>query len=244
MPDPRRWTAPIAALLLALVGCEEGKGERGLRYMPDMAESSAYKAQEAMVVPPEVDAEGEPVAPPQHVPAMLEPVPGTLPRDFVPYDLPDTQAGLEAARELVNPLAPTPAVLRLGQDRYNVFCAVCHGRTGNKDDGYVAGRVAGILSIDTENVASMPDGQIYHIISNGRGRMPDYRAQLLPDERWAVIHYVRALGLAAREDLQEELRAREAAGARTRFPPREEPVPGYERGRWPQGRKRPEEIPQ
>ena len=57
----------------------------------------------------------------------------------------------------------------------------------------------------------MPDGEIYHIISHGRGRMPNYRAQLESEERWAVVHYMRALhrATAVGEDELEALEALE-----------------------------------
>lgn len=226
----------LALGALVLAGCGEGKAERGLNYVPDMYNTPAVESQEAIDLPEEVDDNGNVTTPATAVPGMAPPVAGTVPRGFNPYHLPDTAEGLEQAKELSNPLAPTRRVLMRGEDRYNIFCAVCHGKDGNVANSYVAGegRVQGIISINTDNVAAMPDGQIYHIITHGRGRMPHYRAQLLPEDRWAVIHYLRALRTATTAD-GEELRALEAAQPETRerFRQLPEPVPEYERDQWP-----------
>ncbi|MDA3959226.1 MAG: cytochrome c [Planctomycetota bacterium] len=221
---------------LAVSGCGEGKSKRGLNYFPDMYNSPGLKSQEALQKEAELDDQGNVVTPATDIPAMVPPVAGTVSRDFNPYDLPDTPEGLELAKQLSNPAAPTREVLMRGQERFNIYCAVCHGKDGNVANSYVAGegRVQGIVSINTDSVAAMPDGQIYHIITNGRGRMPHYRAQLLPEDRWSVIHYLRALhtAVAAKGDALQELEQIQDE-AQERFRQLPEPVPEYEQGQWP-----------
>ncbi len=180
----------VAALALTACGDSE-KSHRGIDYMPDMYESPAYRSYQAQVV---TVGEGKDAVV-HHVPAMLTPPEGTVARGVQVYALgPNDWA---EAKQLTNPLAPTAQVLREGQANFNVYCAVCHGNDGNAVNGYVAKHFSGIMSVNTVNVATMPDGEVFHIIGHGRGRMPNYRAQLLPEARWAVVHYVKALARAS-----------------------------------------------
>ncbi len=121
-------------------------------------------------------------------------------RELAPYDIAPTD--FAAAKLLVNPLAPTAATLREGQHAFATFCAVCHGVDGNAVNGFVAPtkerplRFTGVPSLNGANVARLSDGEIYHIITLGRNRMPNYRAQLPPHARWSAILYLRALDRA------------------------------------------------
>ncbi len=192
MSEPRfRWIA-VAFATLALAACgDHEKSHRGIDYMPDMYESPAYRSYQAQVV--EVREGDKTVV--HHVPAMLMPPEGTVARGVQVYALdPLDWAG---ARQMTNPLVPTAKVLRDGQANFNVFCAVCHGNDGNAVNGYVAKHFKDVMSINTVNVASMADGEVFHIVSHGRGRMPNYRAQLMPETRWVVVHYVKTLARAS-----------------------------------------------
>lgn len=193
------------AVAMILSGCGSAeKQSRGLVYFPDMYESPAYKSQQVMEVV--LDANGKPVVLPvmtdpttvmptggsiHYVPMLQTPPPGTMSRHFVPYAI--DPLDFAGAHDLVNPLLPTAAVLKEGQKRFHISCAPCHGNDGNALNGYVALKFSGIPSLSTPVVGVMSDGDIYHIITSGRGRMPNYRAQLLPEQRWAVIQYVHLL---------------------------------------------------
>ena len=87
-------------------------------------------------------------------------------------------------------------MLRLGQKHFNIYCVVCHGNDGNAANGYVAHKFTGILNLNGPNLALLSDGDLYHIITSGRNRMPGYSAQLLPEQRWAVVSYLRVLNRA------------------------------------------------
>ena len=230
----------VTVLLAAMTSCNDNKiDERRIKYMPDMATSPVLESQEAFVID-QVDADGNVVGQ-RHIPVMQMPVTGTVSRDFVAYDI--AKDDLESANALVNPVAPTAEILTRGRDRYNIFCAVCHGQDGNVANAYVAGKVNGIISINTDNVAGKTDGEIYHIITHGRGRMPNYKAQLLPEDRWAIIHYLRALKAAgdvaegrADEVVAEQIKALQATEADA-FAPIPEPVPEYELNQWPDNKR-------
>ncbi len=131
----------------------------------------------------------------------MVPPAGTVSRESATYAIAATDWA--AAKQLVNPLTPGAAVLRTGQRRFNVTCAVCHGRDGDAAHGYVAptkehpDRFTGVPSLNGASLMGLSDGEIYHIVTLGRNRMPSLRAQVLPEERWAVILYLRALNGAS-----------------------------------------------
>ena len=199
---PVRFAAAVVAAL-ALGACGESeKSSRGFDYVPDKYEAPAFTSQQAMqVVLKDGVAQPMPVMSPatsamgevHHVPAMLNPPAGTVPRDFLPYPFTTSAADGLAARELRNPYAPTPEVLRRGQRYYLISCAPCHGNDGNNANGYVAKHFSGVPALNTASLSLLTDGDIYHIVSVGRNRMPNY---LLPENRWAVVSYVRVLNRA------------------------------------------------
>ena len=178
-------SAWCVASLVAVSSCSDEKPERGLEALPDMFHSPAHKPQTALVTP---DGKNQ-------YSSMLTPVEGTVPRGVVPYAV--EVADFATARRLVNPLSPSRDVLRAGQTWFNHTCATCHGRDGNSAHGNVSKQFSGIPSLNTVNVLNMPDGEIYHIVSVGRNRMPNLRAQLPPAERWAVVEYVHVLARAS-----------------------------------------------
>jgi mono/diheme cytochrome c family protein len=85
------------------------------------------------------------------------------------------------------------AFLQRGQDRYQIYCAPCHSATG---DGNGITKKYGMGATPTYHDArlrTMPDGEIYNTITNGKNTMFSYADKLSPEDRWAVVAYVRAL---------------------------------------------------
>ena len=94
-------------------------------------------------------------------------------------------------------------LLELGRAKYQVYCAVCHGAAadGNgimKVRSAVEGdaAIATIANLQTPLFRAYPHGQIYDVIANGKNTMQPYGDKLSPEERWAVVAYVRALQLS------------------------------------------------
>ncbi len=89
-----------------------------------------------------------------------------------------------------------------GKDRYGIYCAPCHDHTGNGEGlvkrRAVAGGAAAFVppTFHQDRLRHIPDGQLFATISNGKGNMPPYAAQLKVDDRWAIVAYVRALQIA------------------------------------------------
>jgi len=232
--------AASVVLATVLSACGEAKDERGLNYFPDMYYSPALKSQEAFVYHErQVNDAGEVTITAHQIPAMRPAPEGTIPRNFSPYDLPDTPAGLELSRQLHNPLSPTAEVLIEGREKFDIYCAVCHGRSGGVDDNYVGDKVMGIAAINIEAVYQKPDGELYHYLTHGKGKMPDYSAQLLPEQRWAVIHYLRALQIASISEGADKQRLESLEReAEERFGKPQEAIPEYELERSLRGGRR------
>ena len=83
--------------------------------------------------------------------------------------------------------------LEHGKDRYTIYCAPCHGALG---DGNGITKQYGMGATPTfhdDRIRNMPEGEILNTIIHGKGNMLSYADKLTPDDRWAVIAYVRAL---------------------------------------------------
>jgi mono/diheme cytochrome c family protein len=180
--------ATVAAFLLsASAGCSTKK-EPAIEYMPDMAYGPRAAAQKEDPLNP-----GHPV--------MRPPVAGTVPRDYTPYRFAAADTA-EAQATLVNPLPRTADVLGRGQRVYMTYCVVCHGEKGD-GQGYIVPKFPMPPSLSSDKVVAWNDGRIFHVITRGQNLMPSYASQILPEDRWAAVHYVRALQRAAHPTAQD-----------------------------------------
>lgn len=127
------------------------------------------------------------------------------------------KTGTDAQAQLVNtmPIEVNDQVLRRGQERYNAYCSACHGMTG-KGDGMVVRRgFRAPPPMTNDRLMEAPVGHFFDVMTNGFGAMPDYSAQVTPEDRWAIVAYIRALQLSQRAPLAqvpESERQRLAAG--------------------------------
>lgn len=94
-------------------------------------------------------------------------------------------------------------VLALGAAKFQIYCTVCHGAAGDgngimKVRSAIEGDVAivTIASLQIPLIRAYPNGQIFDVITNGKNTMMGYGDKLSPEERWAVVAYVRALQLS------------------------------------------------
>ena len=94
------------------------------------------------------------------------------------------------------PFKVDETVLRRGQERYNIFCMPCHSRVGNGKGMIVQRGYYPATSFHSDRLRHAPLGHFFSVITNGYGAMPDYSAQLSPQDRWAVVAYIRALQLS------------------------------------------------
>jgi len=92
-----------------------------------------------------------------------------------------------------NPFKVDMTLLRRGQERYNIHCALCHGATGTGNGIMTQFGMVGVASITDELHRLMSDGEYFSVISNGKGRMMAYGPQINIRDRWAIVAYIRAL---------------------------------------------------
>jgi mono/diheme cytochrome c family protein len=107
-----------------------------------------------------------------------------------------TGAGPGAEPVYSNPLPITAALLTRGRERFDIFCAPCHSRAGD-GEGMVAQRgFPAPPSFHIDRLRNAPDSHFYQVISDGYGVMYPYADRVPPQDRWAIIAYIRALQLS------------------------------------------------
>ncbi|MBZ9797275.1 c-type cytochrome [Mesorhizobium sp. ES1-4] len=110
------------------------------------------------------------------------PVDGTVARD----------AGLAATPDKF-PYPVTMALLQRGRQRFDIFCSPCHGRTGDGHGMVVQRGFPAPPSYHQDALRKAPDRHFYDVITNGYGAMYSYAARVPPNDRWAIVAYIRAL---------------------------------------------------
>ena len=132
-----------------------------------------------------------------------QPVADTVPRGQLNDD-PLLYTGIQNGQPAdVFPFAVDAAVMARGQQRFNIYCSPCHGRTGMGDGMVVRRGYRRPPAYDDPRLLAAPVGHFFDVITNGFGAMPDYAAQIAPADRWAIIAYVRALQLSAHATVSE-----------------------------------------
>ncbi len=91
------------------------------------------------------------------------------------------------------PMDVTPALMKRGEQRFNINCAVCHGPLG-AGDGIVKGYgLATVVTLQDDRIRNMSDGEIFNTITHGKNTMMAYGPRVMVQARWAIIAYLRAL---------------------------------------------------
>ena len=177
----------LAAVSLAATGCD----------MLDMYDQPRYEPLEAS----EFFADGGSARP------LVE---GTIPRGWLREDEALYTGKLNG--EFVSKL-PVPVDRQLferGRERFNIYCSVCHSRTGDGDGMIVRRGFRKPPSlVTTERLLEAPAGHFFDVMTNGFGAMPSYASRVSPEDRWAIVAYIRALQLGQNgriEDAPEEER--------------------------------------
>ena len=178
-----RLLALVVGSSLILTACNAGKNQTNIELIQDMMDQISVKSQDY-----------DPSRPGGR--ANMIPPAGTVPRGFTPYKY--RGKPLEADAKLINPLAAdfSPQVIELGKAKYDIYCAICHGFTGEGD-----GKVAPKMLVKPKNLVAKDamartykDGRIYHVIMEGQGLMGYYDTQITDEKaRWAVVNYIRTL---------------------------------------------------
>jgi len=94
------------------------------------------------------------------------------------------------------PFPATLTVLKKGQERFNIYCTPCHSRVGNGLGEIVQRGYKPAGNLNDQVRRAQPLSHYFYVMTHGYGAMPDYSAQLTPEERWSVAAYIRALQLS------------------------------------------------
>jgi mono/diheme cytochrome c family protein len=101
------------------------------------------------------------------------------------------------------PFQTSPRDLQIGQERYNIYCSVCHGRLGDGEGMIVKRGFPHPPSFYLPRLRNAPPGHYFNVISNGFGAMYSYGDRIEPDDRWRIAGYIRALQASAPNDKGE-----------------------------------------
>jgi mono/diheme cytochrome c family protein len=164
---------------LALASCTRDRSKPSLQYMPDMYVSVPY---EPYGMNPMMKDSMSAQKPPM----------GTIARGKMPFDIPETLEGYAQAKaELKSPLEADDENMANGKAMYDIYCAVCHGATGDGQGILVQnGKFLGVPNYKDRDIN---EGSIYHVIYYGRNMMGSHATQLTEKERWQVVQYVEKL---------------------------------------------------
>lgn len=181
---------------IGLTSCGNDPNSPGKEFAPNMYRSVGYE--------PFRQEEANPINP-QGLNMRL-PVNGTVARpnyttrfgegdsvavDLMIYNIPADSIAI-SSKVLKNPLPNSEKVVAEGQVLYERYCQHCHGATG-EGDGPVGVAYKGVPNYTSEAMAALSEGHIFHVITNGKGRMWPHGSQVNPEERWKIVRYVQKL---------------------------------------------------
>lgn len=166
---PASLTHPTICLLLLLCGCHT-----------DMCDQPRYEPLEASAL----FSDGQSARP------VVE---GTVARGQLNEDDAFFRGKVEGEFVAQVPLALDRALLERGQERFNIYCSLCHGPTGDGDGMIVRRGMKRPPSFHTDRLRAERAGHFFDVITHGFGVMPRYAVQIEPRDRWAITAYVRVL---------------------------------------------------
>ena len=101
------------------------------------------------------------------------------------------------------PMPVTEAMVNRGQERFNIYCSVCHGRVGDGNGMIPSRGYRRPPSFHTVALRTARTGHFFDVMTNGFGAMPSYAVQIPVPDRWAIISYIRALQLSQNATLAD-----------------------------------------
>ena len=126
-------------------------------------------------------------------------LPGTIPRGHLREDG-AFYTGIENGKWVDKiPVGVSNELMKRGRDRFDIYCSPCHGRLGDGQGmiakrGYQLKRPVG--NYHSDRLRKMPVGHFYDVITNGYGAMYSYASRIEPQDRWAIVAYIRVLQLS------------------------------------------------
>jgi mono/diheme cytochrome c family protein len=184
----------MLATTIIMIGCGGANGEDpGEIYMPDMAYSRAYETYGYNNLAEDHNLKSRGVY------YTGAPVPGTMARgDTYSFPIVTGDSGYAQAASYKSPMEGmtlTPAQTKEAERLYQVNCAICHGTALDGNGPLWKGGdgpfPAAPRNLKDDYTKKLSDGQIYHVITYGKGQMGSYASQLYPEQRWWIINFIR-----------------------------------------------------
>jgi len=127
---------------------------------------------------------------------MRQPPEGTIPRGYTPYPFEGSADDLKGG--WTNPLEKTRKNYERGEKVFQTYCSPCHGVRGEGNGNIVGGYPRfsvpmAQFSLVSPKIKDWSDGQIFHMITKGRGQMASYANQVDREDRWKIVMYLRKL---------------------------------------------------
>lgn len=176
-----RWSVSLAVVLLAAAGCRGGvSSDPPVHVIGDMDWQPRFQAQSRNPM----FADGR---------SMRPLVAGTVPHDSLDETDPLRSGKQGEAFLAFAPVDVDAQLVRRGQERFNIYCAPCHDQSGSGQGMVVKRGYPPPVDLGSDRVRGMPDGEIFEVITHGVRNMPSYRKQVPPEDRWAIVTWVRTL---------------------------------------------------
>jgi mono/diheme cytochrome c family protein len=131
------------------------------------------------------------------------PVPNTVARGQLNDDRHLFEGVMDGRPAETFPMPVTAEVMARGQERFNVFCSPCHGRTGEGNGMIVQRGFRQPPSFHDDRLVEAPVGYYFDVMTNGFGAMQDYRSSVPVADRWAIAAYIRALQASRRGTIDD-----------------------------------------
>ncbi len=136
-------------------------------------------------------------------------VEGAIPRGHLRIDTHFFEGRQDGELVTTFPFPITEVVLARGRERYDIFCAPCHDKTGGGQGMIVQRGFRAPPALHLPRLRESSVGHFYDVITNGLGAMYSYKERIKPRDRWAIVAYIRALQLSQHaniEDVPEDIR--------------------------------------
>jgi mono/diheme cytochrome c family protein len=170
----------VLGIVVSFSSCKDNL-KPNYQYMPNMYESVAYETYS------ESDAFNSPTGlkgKEGQIPAE-----GSIKRGFVPYEIPNTTEGYDFSKTITtSPLDGKAVDMKKAEELYGIYCAICHGETGNGMGKLV--KQEKLLGVPSYKDRQVTVGSIFHVQTYGLNSMGSYANQLSQQERWMIAAYV------------------------------------------------------
>ena len=170
----------VLGIVVSFSSCKDNL-KPNYQYMPNMYESVAYETYS------ESDAFNSPTGLKGKEGQL--PAEGSIKRGFVPYGIPNTTEGYDFSKTITtSPLDGIAVDMKKAEELYGIYCAICHGETGNGMGKLV--KQEKLLGVPSYKDRQVTVGSIFHVQTYGLNSMGSYANQLSQQERWMIAAYV------------------------------------------------------